>query len=139
MNIRHVFTACATFAFMAGGILAPIRVSFAASNIPLQPDSMFTGTVTAVHEHAIELVGINWRGVEQRPKFALTDNTMIENGVLLFTASDQVRYEVKNEIRRGSTVTIRYSSGGHALVIKNMAPVGQGDFYGPVDCPSCGN
>ena len=139
MKTLQLFTICATFLFLAAAILAPVHVSFAASNLPVQESRMFTGTVTDVSENRIEMFGMNRRGQEQRPKFAITENTIIENGVLLFTASEELRHAVKDEIRRGSVVTIWYSSGGHALVIKNMAPKGQGDFYGPVDCPSCGN
>lgn len=97
----------------------------------------FKGTVTEVNSDRLEMWGINTNGVEVSPKFRITENTQVRNGVLLTNAPNDVRYEVKDEIRRGSVVTVWATTAGEALVIKNMAPWGQGDFYGPVDCPSC--
>ncbi len=104
---------------------------------PMQKVWAFTGTVTEINNARIELFGTNKDGVEVWPKFKITKWTKIKNGVLLLNASDEIRMEVKDEIRRGSVVTVWATSSGEALVIKNNAPWGQGDFYGPVDCPSC--
>lgn len=98
----------------------------------------FKGTVTEVNEGRIELMGVDANGVEAWPKFRITKNTKVVNGVLLFNAPNDVRREVTDEIRRGSVVTVWTTSSWEALVIKNMTPWGQGDFFGPVDCPSCG-
>ncbi len=97
----------------------------------------FKGTVTEVNNDRLEVWGINTKGVEISSKFRITNNTHVKNGVLLVNAPNDVRYEVKDEIRRGSVVTVRATWSGEALVIQNMAPWGQGDFYGPVDCSSC--
>lgn len=105
--------------------------------MPMQKTWTFTGTVTEINKDTIELFGTNKNGVEVWPKFKITKWTKMKNGVLLLNASDDVRMDVKDEIRRGSVVTVWATAAGHALVIQNLAPWGQGDFYGPVDCPSC--
>lgn len=105
--------------------------------MPMQKTWAFTGTVTEINNARIELFGMNSNGVEVWPKFKITKWTKFKNGVLLLNASDEVRMEVKNEIRRGSVVTVWVTSSGEALVIQNNAPWGQADFYGPVDCPTC--
>ena len=105
---------------------------------PTQKTWAFKGTVTEVNSDRLEMFGINSSGVEAWPKFIITKWTQIKNGVLLLDASNDVRTAVTNEIRRGSVVTVWATLSDKALVIKNMAPWGQGDFYGPVDCPSCG-
>lgn len=97
----------------------------------------FTGTVTEVNWNRLEVWGVNAHGVETLHKFRITDRTQFKNGVLLTNASNDMRYEVKDEIRRGSTVTVWATPSEEALVVQNLAPWGQGDFYGPVDCPSC--
>lgn len=98
---------------------------------------VFKGTVTEVNMHTIELEGVNAQGVFVRPKFGITNRTLIKGGTLLIGASEEVRYEVTDEIRRGTQVEVIYTSGMDAVVIKNLAPVNQGDFYGPVDCSKC--
>jgi hypothetical protein len=98
----------------------------------------FTGTITEINLSRIELTGMNANGIEVWPKFRITNRTQIKNGVLLTNASEEVRREVKNELRRGSVVTVWTTSSGEALAIQNRAPQGQWDFYGPVDCTTCG-
>ncbi len=135
--LRPLFTGFATFAFVVAGILAPVYISFAASNLPVQDTRAFSGIVTNVHEHQLEMSGVDARGHFVRPKFDITEMTTVENGILLLDADFEVRTADLNEIRRGSTVRVWYTAGGDAIIIRNLAPKGQGNFYGPVDCPTC--
>lgn len=98
----------------------------------------FKGVVTEVNQDRIELMGTTTHGVAMWPKFRITHNTWVKNGVLLTGASEQVRQDARNEIRRGSVVTIWYTPGLEAMVIQNMAPQGLGEAYGPGDCSHCG-
>ncbi len=100
---------------------------------------VFTGMVTEVNQNKIELFGMNANGVEAWPKFSITPDTQVKNGVLLFNASNDVRWNVPNEIQRGSSVTVWATTSGKAMVIKNNAPAGQADYYGQVDCSHCGS
>ncbi len=135
----HTRTILSAFVFaLALSVVVP-GTTLAASSMSTQKTWAFTGTVTEINSGHIEMVGMNSNGVEVWPKFKINQWTQIKNGVLLWNASDEMRMEVKNEIRRGSQVTVWATSSGYALVIKNNAPWGQGDFYGPVDCPSCGH
>lgn len=104
----------------------------------MQPTWAFKGVVTEVNQDRIEMMGTNDHGVLLWPKFRITHNTWVKNGVLLFGASEQLRQEARNDIQRGTVVTVWYTAGGEALVIQNMAPWGLGEAYGPGDCASCG-
>ncbi len=97
----------------------------------------FTGEVTEVNKWKLETVGVTKNGLETRPKFDITNHTVVKHGVLLFDANYQMHYNVKDEIRRGSAVTVWATHNNEALIIQNNAPHGQGDYYGHVDCPSC--
>lgn len=97
----------------------------------------FTGEVTEVNKWKLETVGVTKSGLETRPKFDITNHTIVKYGVLLFDVSYQMNYDVKDEIRRGSAVTVWATHNNEALIIQNNAPHGQGDYYGHVDCPSC--
>ena len=126
------------------GVMAALVFSFAL----LQPSYAnsagtvgtwaFSGMVTEVNQNTIEMFGTNANGVEQRPKFDITSWTKVKGGVLLLNASDDVGWNVKNERRRGSAVAVWATTSGKALVIQNNAPLGQGDYYGQVDCSHCG-
>lgn len=138
MSIKHISSIAFALVFALALTVVSTNGASAASGLPVQENRVFTGTVTEVNGHAIEMVGVGKNGQEVRPKFSITDMTQFKNGVLLLTASEEVRFEVTNEIRRGSVVTIWYSHSGVALVVKNTAPKSQADFYGPVDCSKCG-
>lgn len=97
----------------------------------------FTGTVTEVNKWKLETTGTNKNGIETMPKFDITKDTIVKNGELLFDATPEMQYNVKDEIRRGSVVSVWATHSNKALIITNLAPAGQGDYYGPVDCPSC--
>ena len=97
----------------------------------------FNGTVTEVNTLKLETVGINKNGVEIRPKFNITSHTIVKHGELLFDVSNEMLNNVKDEIRRGSVVSVWATHSNEALIIENRAPAGEGDYYGPVDCPSC--
>lgn len=130
----------------AGGMIVALVFSFAFSQPTHAADNtfmpgtwMFSGVVTEVNPNKIELFGMNANGMEVWPKFSITSDTQVKNGVLLFNASNDVRWNVTNEIQRGSSVTIWATTSGKAMVIKNNAPWGQADYYGQVDCSHCGN
>lgn len=137
----HTRTILSAFIFALALTAAIPGTTLAASSwsMPMHKTWAFTGTVTEINPGRIEMFGMNSNGVEVWPKFKINQWTQIKNGVLLLNASNDIRMEVKDEIRRGSQVTVWATSSGYALVIKNNAPWGQGDFYGPVDCPSCGH
>ncbi|HSX25242.1 MAG TPA: hypothetical protein VLG69_04720 [Candidatus Andersenbacteria bacterium] len=128
-----------------GGIALAMVCAFAfsapiyAAPMPMPAVWSFTGTVTEVNQNKIELFGINKNGLEQWPKFSITPDTQVKGGVLLFNASDEVRWNATNEIRKGSPVTVWATSSGKALVIQSLAPEGQGDYFGQVDCKHCGS
>lgn len=98
----------------------------------------FVGSITEINSKKIEVTGTNANGVEVMPKFNITKDTKIKHGTLLLTASEKTRTAVLDDLRRGSVVTIWYTSSHNALVIENMAPPGMGDYFGPVDCTRCG-
>lgn len=98
---------------------------------------VFQGTVTEVNRSRLEVNGLDRKGMEVQKKFKLTANTKVKNGILLFDASEQTKKEVSNEIRRGSVVKVWYTSSREALVIRNLAPIDGGDWFGPVDCTWC--
>jgi hypothetical protein len=97
----------------------------------------FKGEVTEVNPLKLEMQGTNAKGVFVHPKFDITKHTIIKNGVLLFDADYRMAYEVKDEIRRGSSVTVWATHSNQALIITNHTPHSWGDYYGNVDCPSC--
>lgn len=105
---------------------------------PMQKLWKFKGTVTEVNEDRLETVGLTTKGFEVHPKFRITKNTRIKHGTLLLGVSNSIRTEVKDEIRRDSVVTVWATRSNEAIIIENMAPQGQADFYGPVDCTLCG-
>lgn len=105
---------------------------------PMQKLWKFKGTVTEVNESRLETVGLNAKGMQVMPKFRITKNTRIQHGTLLLEVSNDIRTEVKDEIRRDSVVTIWATRSNEAIIIENMAPQGQADFYGQVDCTLCG-
>jgi len=80
------------------------------------------GEVAAFHANKIELINVEWKGQIVNLKFDRDDKTKIAN----------------NSIRRGSVVEVTYNIWTkHADVITNLAPDGEKDFYGPVDCSTC--
>lgn len=135
MKAYQVFTA---FAFA----LALSCVTVHSANAAMPSNMMhrtwaFKGVVTEVNMDRIEMMGVDGRGVTAWHKFRITHNTWVKNGVLLFDANEQMRREARNDIQRGTVVTVWYTAGGEALVIQNMAPWGLGEAYGPGDCASC--
>ncbi|OGY32336.1 MAG: hypothetical protein A3C02_04315 [Candidatus Andersenbacteria bacterium RIFCSPHIGHO2_02_FULL_45_11] len=98
----------------------------------------FKGVVTEVNQDRIEMMGTDSRGVATWHKFRITHNTWLKNGVLLFDVSEEMRHEARNEIQRGSVVTVWYTAGHEAMVIQNMSPWGLGEAYGPGECSHCG-
>lgn len=111
---------------------------FAAEAATMPKTWAFRGVVTEVNMDRIELTGTDSRGVAAWHKFRITHNTRIKNGVLLFDVSERIRHEVRNEIQRGSVVTVWYTAGHEAMVIQNMAPKTLGEAYGSGECSHCG-
>lgn len=134
MNLERFSSAISTLALMVAVVFAFSGSAFAAT-----PQTWaFKGTITDITPQRIELTGMNSNGMQVWPKFHITYNTVIKNGVLLVNADDQTRMQVTNDLHRGSVVTVWYSANHEAWVIQNMAPQGQGDTYGPGDCETCG-
>lgn len=104
----------------------------------MHPTWAFKGVVTEINMDRIEMEGTDSRGIMQWHKFRITHNTRVKNGVLLFDVSEKMRHEARNEIQRGSVVTVWYTPGHEAIVIQNMSPWGLGEAYGPGECSHCG-
>lgn len=126
MKLLSTITAVACIAVFSFAIVHPAHAA------------LFKGVVTEVNPDRIEMMGTDMRGMSVWHKFRITHNTWVKNGVLLFDVSRQVRQEVRNEIQRGSVVTVWYTPGHEALIIQNMAPKNLGEAYGPGDCSHCG-
>ncbi len=136
----NVYKVLATFAFAFALSVGVAHAADAATpSKTMQHTWAFKGVVTEVNMDRIEMMGTDSHGVEAWPKFRITHNTWIKNGVLLFDVSQEMRYEARNEIQRGSVVTVWYTPGLEAIVIQNMSPWGLGEAYGPGECSHCGN
>lgn len=98
----------------------------------------FTGVVTEVNPHKIEVSGVDKQHTLVTKKFTLTPHTKVRNGVILFDITAQQRIDIGNVIQRGSSVTVLYNLKNQAMVIWNLAPShDQSAFFGPIDCPTC--
>lgn len=136
MKTIHIF---ATFAFALALSLVGVHAADAATpSKTMQHTWAFKGIVTEVNQDRIEMMGTDSRGIMVWHKFRITDNTWVKNGVLLFDVSEEMRHEARNEIQRGSVVTVWYTAGHEAMVIQNMAPKNLGEAYGPGECSHCG-
>jgi hypothetical protein len=124
---------------LVGSFLVGGAAEAATPSKTMQHTWAFRGTVTEVNRDRIEMMGTDTHGILIWPKFQITENTMLENAVLLFDASESLRLAIKNDLERGSVVTVWYTAGHEALVIKNMAPKSINEAYGPGECPHCGH
>lgn len=136
MKTSYILSACAfAFALSFGTVHT---ADAATSSTMMHRTWAFKGVVTEVNMDRIELMGVDGRGVTAWHKFRITHNTWVKNGVLLFDVNQQMRHEARNEIQRGTVVTVWYTAGGEALVIQNMSPWGLGEAYGAGECSHCG-